>query len=127
MFSIDPVLDLLGRAVDVAALRHSVYATNIANYESAFGPISTGITLLVFLYFASVIVLLGAEFARASALEDEIGPLAVANPRLLPVPVDQPPPAPMPPRHGGLPRWAMLAGGALIGLVVGRLSKRDEE
>ena len=102
------------------------YATNIANYESAFGPISTGITLLVFLYFASVIVLLGAEFARASALEDEIGPLAVANPRLLPVPVDPQPPSPMPPRRG-LPRWAMLAGGALIGLVVGRLSKRDEE
>jgi membrane protein len=102
------------------------YATNIANYESAFGPISTGITLLVFLYFASVIVLLGAEFARASALEDEIGPLAVANPRLLPVPVDAPPPPPPPPRRG-LPRWAMLAGGALLGLVVGRLSKRDEE
>ena len=102
------------------------YATNIANYESAFGPISTGITLLVFLYFASVIVLLGAEFAQASALEDEIGPLAVANPRLLPVPVDQPPPAPMPPRRG-LPRWAMLAGGALIGIAVGRLTKRNEE
>jgi hypothetical protein len=50
----------------------------------------------------------------------------VANPRLLPVPVDPLPPAPMPPRRG-LPRWAMLAGGALIGLVVGRLSKRDEE
>jgi membrane protein len=102
------------------------YATNVANYDSAFGPISTAITLLVFLYFASVIVLLGAEFARASALEDEIGPLALANPRLLPVPVDPPPPAPLPPRRG-MPRWAMLAGGALIGLVVGRLSKRDEE
>lgn len=31
MFSIDPVLELLGRAVDVSALRHSVHATNIAN------------------------------------------------------------------------------------------------
>jgi membrane protein len=102
------------------------YATNIANYDSAFGPISTGITLLVFLYFASVIILLGAEFARASALEDEIGPLAVANPRLLPVPVDPPPPAPPLPRRG-IPRLAVLAGGALVGLVIGRLSKRDEE
>ena len=62
------------------------YATSVANYESAFGPLSTGITLLVFLYFASVIVLLGAEFARASALEDEIGSIAAADPRFLPVP-----------------------------------------
>lgn len=31
MFSIDPVLELLGRAVDLSALRHSVHATNIAN------------------------------------------------------------------------------------------------
>lgn len=31
MFDIDPVLQLLGRAVDVTALRHSVHAANIAN------------------------------------------------------------------------------------------------
>ena len=31
MFSIDPVLELLGRAVDLSALRHSVHAANIAN------------------------------------------------------------------------------------------------
>ena len=31
MFSIDPVLDLLGRAADVSAMRHSVHAANIAN------------------------------------------------------------------------------------------------
>lgn len=31
MFSIDPVLDLLGRAVDISALRNAVHATNIAN------------------------------------------------------------------------------------------------
>jgi membrane protein len=47
------------------------YATNIANYETAFGPISAAISLLVFLYFASVIVLLGAEVARANVLDDE--------------------------------------------------------
>jgi membrane protein len=102
------------------------YATRIANYESAFGPLSTGITLLVFLYFASVIVLLGAEFARAGALEDEHGRLAAADPRLLPVPVDLPP---GPARLGkrGISRWAVLGAGALIGLVAGRLSRRDDE
>jgi membrane protein len=49
------------------------YATQIANYDTAFGPISAAISLLVFLYFASVIVLLGAEVARANVLEDEGG------------------------------------------------------
>lgn len=103
------------------------YATNVANYESAFGPISTGITLLVFLYFASVIVLVGAEFARASALDDELGPISAADPRLLPVPVDMPPgPAPAP-KRGGIPRWAVLAAGAVAGIVAGRLTKRDDD
>lgn len=31
MFDIDPVLQLLGRAVDLSVLRHSVHAANIAN------------------------------------------------------------------------------------------------
>jgi membrane protein len=47
------------------------YATDVARYESVFGPISTVITLLVFLYFASVVVLLGAEVARANVVEDD--------------------------------------------------------
>jgi membrane protein len=47
------------------------YATRIARYDSVFGPIAAGISLLVFLYFSSVIVLVGAEVTRASALEDE--------------------------------------------------------
>jgi membrane protein len=47
------------------------YATSIARYDTAFGPISAAISLLVFLYFASVVVLLGAELARARVLEDE--------------------------------------------------------
>jgi uncharacterized BrkB/YihY/UPF0761 family membrane protein len=101
------------------------YATSVANYESAFGPLSTGITLLVFLYFASVIVLLGAEFARASALEDELAEMRTADPRLLPVPVEAPP-APAGPARRGLPRLVVLAGGALLGVVIGRLSKRDD-
>ncbi|MDQ2689469.1 MAG: YihY/virulence factor BrkB family protein [Chloroflexota bacterium] len=102
------------------------YATSIANYESAFGPLSTGITLLVFLYFASVIVLLGAEFARASALDDEYARIAVADPRFLPA-ISEPAAMPAPPqRKGGLPRVVVLAGGAAIGVVIGRLTKRGD-
>ena len=47
------------------------YATDVARYESFFGPISTVISLLVFLHFASMVVLLGAEIARANVLEDD--------------------------------------------------------
>lgn len=47
------------------------YATDVARYESFFGPISAVISLLVFLHFASMVVLLGAEIARASVLEDD--------------------------------------------------------
>ena len=50
------------------------YATDVARYESFFGPISAVLTLLVFLYFASVVVLLGAEIARANVLEDDDPP-----------------------------------------------------
>ena len=103
------------------------YATSVANYESAFGPISTGITLLVFLYFASIILLLGAEVARASALDSELGPITVANPRLLPVVVNPAPGPATAPRRGGLPRPLVLLGGALAGVVIGRLTKRGED
>ena len=47
------------------------YATDVARYESFFGPISTVISLLVFLHFSSMVVLLGAEIARANVLEDD--------------------------------------------------------
>ena len=101
------------------------YSTSVADYESAFGPLSTGISLLVFLYFASVIILLGAEFARASALDDELGPITAADPRLLPVPTEPAPgPAALPRR--GLPRPVALIGAAIAGLLIGRLTKRDE-
>jgi membrane protein len=102
------------------------YTTSIARYDSAFGPISAAISLLVFLYFASVIVLLGAEFARAGAIDRELGPITAADPRLLPVPVELPPGPASRPRRG-IPRWAVLATGALVGLVAGRLSKRDDD
>jgi membrane protein len=101
------------------------YATSIARYDTAFGPISTAVTLLVFLYFASVIVLVGAEVARAVALDDETGRIAEADPRFLPVATDAPRPAP-PLRRGGVPGLVKLAGAAVVGLVIGRLTKRDE-
>jgi membrane protein len=102
------------------------YATSVANYESAFGPLATGITLLVFLYFASVIVLLGAEFARAGVLDDELGLIAAADPRFLPVAIDVPP-APPPLRGRGIRRWVLLGGAALVGLIVGRMTKGGED
>jgi membrane protein len=104
------------------------YATSVADYESAFGPISTGVTLLVFLYFASVIVLLGAEVARATVVDDELM-ARQADPRYLPVATGIgaiPEEAPITPRRG-IPRWVLLAAGAVVGLVAGRLSKRGDE
>ena len=102
------------------------YATSVADYESAFGPLATGITLLVFLYFASVIVLLGAEFARASALDDELGPHRSGRSRAsCPCRRTGPAPAPMPRR--GMRRWVPLAGAAIVGLLVGRLTKGDDD
>ncbi len=67
------------------------YVTSVARYETAFGPISTGITLIVFLYFASVILLLGAQIAEAYSVESgksaapapapvEVGPSVPINP-----------------------------------------------
>ena len=102
------------------------YATSVANYDSAFGPISTAITLLVFLYFASVIVLLGAEFARARVIEDEVEPIAAADPRFLPV-ITTPVPGPAAARKRGISRWFLLGAVALIGVVAGRLTKRDDD
>lgn len=103
------------------------YATSVANYDSAFGPISTAITLLVFLYFASIIVLLGAEFARANALDDEIGEIAAADPRLLPVPVEAPARPAAVGRRRALPKPVWLGLAAVAGALVGRLTKRSDE
>jgi membrane protein len=58
-------------------LGFTVYTTRIARYDSVFGPIAAGISLLVFLYFSSVIVLVGAEVTRASALEAEQRSVAI--------------------------------------------------
>jgi membrane protein len=45
------------------------YATRVAKYDTVFGPIGTAVSLLVFLYFSSVVLLFGAEVSRASAQE----------------------------------------------------------
>lgn len=98
------------------------YVTQVAHYDSAFGPISTGVTLLVFLYFASVIVLLGAEVSRASLAEDEPVPVPLleTTPSVeAPAPDDEPPRRP--------PRWVLVLGAALAGVLGGRFSKRDRE
>jgi membrane protein len=55
----------------VLRVGYTYYATSVARYNTAFGPISAAISLLVFLYFANVVVLLGAELARANVLEDQ--------------------------------------------------------
>jgi membrane protein len=105
------------------------YATSIANYDSAFGPISAAISLLVFLYFASVIVLLGAEVARARVLDTTPEVTATAAP---PAEAARPPSKPSrltPPAAaddvaGRLPGWAVALGGALAAAAVRWLSSR---
>jgi membrane protein len=106
------------------------YATNIARYDSAFGPISTAITLLAFLYFASVVVLLGAEVARASAIDDEAQARAAAAAEVarfggMPEPAMAPSGVAVPVRSKPWqPRtWALLAGAAIAGIALGRRSK----
>jgi len=103
------------------------YATEIARYDTAFGPISAGISLLVFLYFASVIVLLGAEVARANLMESEAGalraadaaPVATAPPEVKVTP----PAASTEPAEARQPGWAMAIGAAMARGII-RLVRR---
>jgi membrane protein len=101
------------------------YATNIANYETAFGPISAAISLLVFLYFASVIVLLGAEVARANVLENEADARAAASATTHQAPAQTAPGSTSTRTHApGAPPWALALGAAIAGLAVRVLSRR---
>jgi membrane protein len=98
------------------------YVTQVAHYDSAFGPISTGVTLLVFLYFASVIVLLGAEVSRASVAEDvpvPVPPLETTPPVEAPAPDDE--------RSRRPPRWVLVLGALLASVLADRFSKRDRQ
>ncbi len=98
------------------------YATSIARYDSFYGPLSAGISLLVFLYFASCVILIGAEFARANALSGESRIRAVEARRAAADPATRPPR----PVSQGIPKSAWLAAGTIVGIVVGRFTKRDE-
>ena len=48
---------------------YTIYVTEFANFEDLFGPLAAIITLIVFIYFASVVLLIGAEVARANLIE----------------------------------------------------------
>ena len=84
-------------AVDGAALRLHVLHHEHRELRLGLRTDLAAITLLVFLYFASLVILLGAEFARARALDDETQTILAADPRFLPVAVELPP-APAPAR-----------------------------
>ncbi len=104
------------------------YATNVANYDTAFGPISATISLLVFLYFASVIVLLGAEVARANVLEDEERRRRAEEIRAAAAAAAVPPSAdaPRPDPSTATPGWAMAIGGVVTAAIL-RIFRRPRQ
>ncbi|HET6820206.1 MAG TPA: YihY/virulence factor BrkB family protein [Candidatus Limnocylindria bacterium] len=113
----------------VLRIGFTYYTTNIARYDTAFGPISATISLLVFLYFASVIVLLGAEVARANVLEDtepvaqEVVPIGPIVGRTL-----QARPDPGPP-EARVPAWVLAISAAaaafVVRIIAGRRAPHD--
>jgi membrane protein len=112
----------------VLRLGFTYYATNVANYDTAFGPISTGITLLVFFYFASLVVLLGAEFARANVVDDEQARQAsqpsAGQPAAAQLVAGRTAVAPR--QRRGIAGWFLVAAAGIIGLVLGRKSRRPD-
>ncbi len=98
------------------------YATSIARYDSFYGPLSAGISLLVFLYFASAVILIGAEVARANALSED-DRISAEEAQRAAAAAEK---APRAPDAKGGSRAAWFAGAALVGIVIGRLTKRDE-
>ena len=56
---------------------YTIYVTQIAHFEDLFGPLAAIITLIVFIYFASVVLLVGAEVARANLIEAREAPPSV--------------------------------------------------
>ena len=49
----------------------SLWATGVADYASVFGPISSAVTLVMFVFVTSVIMLLGATLAHARLVDDD--------------------------------------------------------
>lgn len=106
------------------------FATEIANYDTVFGPIWTAISLLVFLYFASVVVLLGAEVARANVLDDELTAHPLSADAVIDVPrsdlESDPSLDPQGASQRELPGWSMVVGGIVARRVVRRVARRGE-
>jgi membrane protein len=48
----------------------SLWATRVADYANVFGPISSAVTLVVFVFASAVIVLLGASLANAWLVDE---------------------------------------------------------
>ncbi len=136
-------------AVMWEALRYGFvfFTTRVAHYESAFGPIAAGVILLVFLYFASVVLLLGAEIAEAYSVDVGVSrdpaPAAVVVGPSVPLPSSQrsagaagstasitaeaSPNQPPPPGRSGPLRWLPLAAVGTLGVVIGRWLNRDRD
>jgi membrane protein len=111
----------------VLRIGFTFYATDIARYDTAFGPISAGISLLVFLYFASLVLLFGAEVARANVLENEelaFEAHRVAAARQVETDANR---AEVPVERRGVPGWATVIGGAVAGALVRRCSRREKD
>lgn len=53
---------------ELLKLGFSAYVTNVANYSSAFGNIATFIVLVLWIYYSSIIFILGGEVAQVAAM-----------------------------------------------------------
>jgi membrane protein len=48
----------------------ALFATRVADYADVFGPMSTGVSLVMFVFISAMIVLLGASLANARLVDD---------------------------------------------------------
>ena len=61
---------LAGAAWTGLQLLLTVFATRVADYANVFGPIGTAVSLVLFSFVSSVIVLLGASLAHAKLVDE---------------------------------------------------------
>ena len=62
---------LAGLAWTGLQLLLTLFATRVADYANVFGPIGTAVSLVLFAFISSVIVLLGASLAHAKLVDGE--------------------------------------------------------